>query len=266
MSWTAAVDFRQGTHHRRTGAPCQDFGRLAKPNEDVLLGALADGAGSAPLSHLGAHAAVQAALDFLQDRVAQEPGRRGDPAGGDGGPEALFDGVLTAAQGAITDLATQHGRPSEDFAATLLVFAAGPRGVACLQLGDGWLVARTGEGEYALLARPQRGAHVNETRFITDPDAGEAAALHRHEGSVPFLCAATDGLAPVSIDNREERPHPPFFEPLDRFIGETDDDREAHRAIRGFLRSDALAARVDDDMALMLGGWRPAGALRAGAA
>mgnify|MGYP001982749063 CR=1 FL=1 len=49
-------------------------------------------------------------------------------------------------------------------------------------------------------------------------------------------------------------------------IGETDDDQEAHRAIRGFLRSDALAARVDDDVALMLGGWRPAGALRAGAA
>ena len=65
MSWTAAVDFRQGTHHRRAGAPCQDFGRLAKPNEDLLLGALADGAGSAPLSHLGAHAAVQAALDDL---------------------------------------------------------------------------------------------------------------------------------------------------------------------------------------------------------
>ncbi|MEQ8604639.1 MAG: PP2C family serine/threonine-protein phosphatase [Marivibrio sp.] len=265
MSWTAAVDFRQGADHRRSGAPCQDFGRLTKPNEDLLLGALADGAGSAPLSHLGAHAAVQAALALLEARVAQEPGRRGDPAGGDGGPEALFDGIVEAAQAALSDVASQHRRPVEDFATTLLAFAAGPRGIACLQLGDGWLVARDGEGAYLLLGRPQRGEYANETRFLSDADAADAAALHRHKGPAPFLCAATDGLASVSIDNRGDAPHAPFFEPLDRFIGATDDDREAHRAIRSFLRSDALEARTADDVALMLGGWRPVAPHAAGA-
>ncbi len=263
MSWTAAVDYRQGRLHRESGVPCQDFGRLAKPSEDLLIGAIADGAGSAGLGHRGARTAVSTALAFLQERLAAEPDVRGDPAGGQGGAEALFDGLLRAVRIALEAEARAHGQAVESFATTLLAFAAGPRGVAAYQIGDGWLVCRMPGADYLLLSRPQRGEYANETVFVTSPEAESAQTLSHHSQPVQFVCAATDGLSDVSIERvpmpEADRPHEAFFRPLDRFIAETHEDSDAHHAIRTFLRSDRLQARVEDDVTLMLGGWHPAG-------
>ena len=72
MSWMAALDYRQGTAHRAAGIPCQDFGRLVQLDEDTIIAALADGAGSARFSHYGARAAVDCALPWLEDRLSNK--------------------------------------------------------------------------------------------------------------------------------------------------------------------------------------------------
>ncbi|MBP5857719.1 protein phosphatase 2C domain-containing protein [Marivibrio halodurans] len=259
MSWVAALDFAQGRHHRAAGVPCQDFGRVVHPAEDVLLGAIADGAGSAALGHLGAQAAVGAAIALLGPRLGANPGLRGDPAGGPGGADALFDGLLEAARAAISETARHQGRPIDALATTLTVFAAGPLGVAVFQIGDGWIVSRGPEGDYALVGHPQRGEYANETVFVTGADAEETLAITHIAEPIRFLCAATDGLTHVSIAAADDRPHAAFFQPLDSFIASTEDAADAHRAIRGFLRSEGLRARVEDDVTLMLGGWHPLG-------
>lgn len=259
MSWIAAVDFAQGNQHRAAGMPCQDFGRLSHPAEDVLLGAIADGAGSATFGHLGARAAVGAALAWLAPRLAESPGLRGDPAGGPGGASGLFDGLLEAVHTALADSAARQDQPVEALATTLMVFAAGPRGVAIFQIGDGWIVCRGADGDYVMAGPPQRGEYANETVFVTSDGAAQALALHHIAAPMQFLAAATDGLTQVSIEAAAGRPHAAFFRPLDRFIAEAADETDAHQAIREFLRSDGLRARVADDVTLMLGGWQPAG-------
>jgi len=55
----------QGLSHQKQGLPCQDALEFRCLPDGVLLVALADGAGSATRSEVGARAAVQVALDSL---------------------------------------------------------------------------------------------------------------------------------------------------------------------------------------------------------
>src|SRR3546814_10041988 len=75
--------------------------------------------------------------------------------------------------------------------------------------------------------------------------------------SVEFLCAATDGLQPLSIHHADWTPHETFFRKLDHYSAAAGDDGEIHRGIREFLRSDGLNDRVEDDTTLMLCSYRP---------
>lgn len=252
MSWIAAVDYRQGVSHRRGGVPCQDYGRLLQPNENLVIAALSDGAGSAPLSHLGARVAVNAALGQTGARIAKAPGARG--AVTSLSPEELFAGIADATRAAITSSANDNRVDQNDLACTLTVIALAPNAVMAAQIGDGIVVTRMATGGYHLIMEPRRGEYANETDFVTDP--GATPRIAAAEGPVRFLSAATDGLLPVSIDNRGGRPHAPFFQPIDRFAHDSRDGAAVHDGIREFLASDRLAARVEDDLALMVCGWR----------
>src|SRR5437868_3748740 len=69
--WAAVSASVIGTAHEATGAPCQDacdIVRLKIGDEDVLLAALADGAGSVSHSQVGSAEAVQ----YLLKLVAQD--------------------------------------------------------------------------------------------------------------------------------------------------------------------------------------------------
>ncbi|MDW3206997.1 MAG: PP2C family serine/threonine-protein phosphatase [Alphaproteobacteria bacterium] len=254
MSWMAALDYRQGASHRRAGIPCQDFGRLTLPDENTVIAAFADGAGSARHSHLGARAAVDAALPWIRSRIAEAPGLHG--AVSSLPSERLFDGLLEAVQSAVRATANDNRLSYEDLACTLTVVAMAPNGVTVGQIGDGIVVARLSRQDYTLLIEPDRGEYVNETSFVTDGDAADRLRIRSLEGPVRFVSAATDGLAAVSVDNRARTPHAPFFSPIDRFTCQSDSPMEVHEGIREFLGSERLSAKVEDDLMLMVCGWR----------
>lgn len=254
MSWMAALDFRQGASHRRAGIPCQDFGRLALPDENTVIAAFADGAGSAGHSHLGARAAVDAALPWIRNRIADAPGLHG--AVTSLSPERLFEGLTEVVQLAIRDTANDNRLSIDELACTLTVVAMAPNGVTVGQIGDGIVVARLSNQDYTLLIEPDRGEYVNETSFVTDGDAADRLRIRALEGPVRFVSAATDGLAAVSVDNRARTPHAPFFSPFDRFTCQSNSAVEVHDGIRDFLGSDRLSAKVEDDLMLMVCGWR----------
>lgn len=255
MSWTAAVDYSAGRRHRRDKIPCQDYGQIIRLNEDLILGAIADGAGTCPLSHLGAQAAVGTVLNTLAARFHDT----NTPNSGSRSLSAILDDSVEIATDAIARAASNQGFEPKDLATTFLVFVAGPIGFALLQVGDGALVYRAGNGDYEVAVEPDRGEFANETLFVNDAIASSEARRESRAGKVSFIAAFTDGLAPVSIANRDCRPHAPFFKPLEAFVSDSESDGEVHRGIRSFLRSDRLTERTDDDMTLMLCGWQPDG-------
>jgi hypothetical protein len=248
--WIAAVDFQAGPRHRRECAPCQDYGALRRLPGGIVLGAVADGAGSAPHSAKGARWAVQHVLRHLGAVF------RTDASGTHRDIEQTLRAALAATRGAIGDRAARNGLLVEDIACTLIVFVAAPDWLAAAQIGDGFIVARLDGDAYELLLAPLHGEYVNETVFLTAPDGLDSARLTLRRTPARFICAATDGLESVSLRSADAAPHAGFFRPLEQFLSTAEDERMVRRSIREFLRSERLAARSDDDKTLLLCGRR----------
>jgi serine/threonine protein phosphatase PrpC len=64
VAWRAVARFEIGTSHEKQQMLCQDFGDYRILN-DVIVGAVADGAGSAKHSDVGAKLAVETVVGYL---------------------------------------------------------------------------------------------------------------------------------------------------------------------------------------------------------
>jgi hypothetical protein len=227
-----------------SGLPCQDaHGWFV--TEELAVIAVADGAGSASLSHFGSAVAVRAALT----RLIGESGSAAELRAGDLGTH-LRAAVLTAIQ-AVEEAAIMLEAGRADLATTLIVVVAGPDFVGAAQVGDGAVVVNDCNSNLIALTTPFVGEYVNETSFITSPNCAEVAQVNVR-GLVPaHLAVFTDGLQMVGLKMPVARPHGPFFRPLFQHIAGRS-GKAAERGIERFLKSPRLADRTDDDLTLVL--------------
>ncbi|MBF0477696.1 MAG: protein phosphatase 2C domain-containing protein, partial [Deltaproteobacteria bacterium] len=164
--WNTVAAYLEGTRHRKTGTECQDYGEVLTVSDEMILGALADGAGSVKYSSHGAELAVKTTLKMLAqvdwNLITSEEETR-----------AVFLKVLDAVGGAFGSRAGRAGWMIKDMACTLLAFVATPDWLAAMQVGDGAMVVRTAGGEYELLFTPDKGEYINTTTFVTSANAGQ---------------------------------------------------------------------------------------------
>lgn len=190
--WRSATAVIVGRSHERAGLPCQDR-TAGRQSRGVNAIALADGAGSASCSGLGADVAIETTLDRLTDMfdelVADESGEA---------RRRFFQSVLSrlesAAAAAATDLRT--------LACTLLFVAVKDRKFIAGHVGDGMIVRARALG-CDVLSQPQRGEFANETVFITSRDAWTQFRWYR--GTVDDITAfalMSDGSA-ASLYSRD---------------------------------------------------------------
>lgn len=248
MNWKSEAVSCRGVSHRRQHTPCQDYGAAAPLTRGTIVGAVADGAGSARRSEIGAMMAVETALSILKRRVGLVP-----PSAFFSQAAEMFADVMREI---LIDLSLQmqlHDCELRELACTLIVFVASPHGMAALQIGDGFLVVRDADREgYDLLFRPQHGEYKNETTFVVSPRAQSTARVVVRDTTPAFICASTDGLEHLAIENKTQTAHAPFFKPFDDYLKETDDTPEVRRELLAFLDSEDVNQRTDDDKTLLL--------------
>lgn len=240
--WRVAAASVAGSGHAKSGLPCQDAYRWHLLPGGILVAAVADGAGSAPLAEVGARTAADAASALLIEGAAD---------GGETG-ERLLRGALSAARAAVGAEAAARGVRTPDLATTLTVLVATQDGVCAGQIGDGAVVTGDGTGNLAMLAAPLRGEYVNETVFLTSPEALDTAQIAVWWGAATHLAVFTDGLYPLAIRAADGVPHGPFFEPLFRWAAGDRDEAQGREQLESFLRAPRVAARTDDDLTLLL--------------
>ncbi len=280
MSWKAVVCSEIGTRHCHQDLPCQDYGQYVQVGS-VLIGAVSDGAGSARYADVGAKIAVETALSHLQSQVSLSSALSGQtvkaalsgfktvrpeeikiPRLEDGGinrlpqfseTEAnhLFTATVMAVVAALQNQADSEGYDLADLSCTLLVFIATPDLLVAMQIGDGFIVVETAEVELELLFRPSKGEYINETCFVTSPNALDQMQVRVCSERPQFVCAATDGLEKVAIRFQDWLPFSPFFQPLVACLQSS--PAEATAYLQTFLSSERLNARTDDDKTLLLG-------------
>lgn len=247
MRWKTMIAGTAGASHRARHLPCQDYGQVRVFGHDTLVAAIADGAGSAVHSARGAHLAASMAVRSLSDLFTTAD-RIDNPRAA----RQMKDAVESARERLEVEASHRLCR-SRDFACTLLAVVATESQLFALQLGDGfWVVRWHGQQEYELLFPSDRGEYINETSFVTDRDSVIRMRMGFWNRSAAFICGSTDGLEPLAIEYRRQKPSGPFFAPLDTFIRENLGRGTAKCELLDFLDSERVNARVDDDKTLLL--------------
>jgi serine/threonine protein phosphatase PrpC len=233
--WLAAGATATGRSHEAAGIPCQDAFASRRSGEATAV-ALADGAGSCPLSHFGAQAATKAAARYAA-RHFEELWTMPEPEAA----EHLLRCALRSLQG----LPAKHpGSTLTDFSSTLLlVVCSGSRSLAA-NLGDGVVAMRDSSGTWSALLPPERGQYANETFFLTGNNAFPHFRLAKVEQTGSAFILMTDGAA----DSLYERSTGRIAPAAESFVGwlQAHPPRTAQRALHNTL-STTLRSRTHDD-------------------
>jgi hypothetical protein len=178
--WTLLGASVRGRLHAHQGLWRDDSFAWAAANDWICL-AVADGAGSAPLSRIGSRLAVEEGVKSLASSLAgwqPHPGDDGNPSQEDlRRLRAILADAARRGQAAILAEAEKRGRTDRDFYTTCLLLAHIPFGgadlIGALQVGDGVIGLYSGPGACRVLGEADHGAYGSETRFLTTPGIEE---------------------------------------------------------------------------------------------
>ncbi|AHJ29392.1 PP2C family serine/threonine-protein phosphatase [Nodularia spumigena] len=251
--WRVVAASVCGTSHIRNKQLCQDAHHWQLLPSNVLVIAAADGAGSASQGKVGAMVAVETAIENLSLQEITP-----DSLADDAIVQSLLNEALLAAKKAVEDEAVACSKQPQDLATTLIIMVATPDMVAVVQIGDGLAVAKDHMGNLVALTIPDNGEHINETTFLTSPDALDTAQMRLWRESIVNIGVLTDGLQMVALNMVLGEPHKPFFFPLFDFVENAEDQTLAKEQLVRFLGSERITQRTDDDLTLILAGFQSA--------
>jgi serine/threonine protein phosphatase PrpC len=251
--WRVVAASVCGTSHIRNKQLCQDAHHWQLLPSNVLVITAADGAGSASQGKVGAMVAVETAIENLSLQEITP-----DSLADDAIVQSLLNEALLAAKKAVEDEAVACSKQPQDLATTLIIMVATPDMVAVVQIGDGLAVAKDHMGNLVALTIPDNGEHINETTFLTSPDALDTAQMRLWRESIVNIGVLTDGLQMLALNMVLGEPHKPFFFPLFDFVENAEDQTLAKEQLVRFLGSERITQRTDDDLTLILAGFQSA--------
>jgi hypothetical protein len=254
--WNVATASVRGLSHEKAGLPCQDSSKWNELTQDqVIVIAVADGAGSACLSQVGSDVATQSVIDFFTTLLDFNWHSASDEA-----LHTLLRDSVASGRDQVNEEALRRNVTVTDLATTLIVVVAAPTFVALAQVGDGGAVVQSTSEDIKLLVRPVQGEYINQTDFITSNDALSRIQLTVLREEVAGVSAFTDGLQMLALVYPQAEPFVPFFGPLFSFVNELAspaDEPQASKRLAEFLLSPAVRQRADDDLTLALATLRP---------
>ncbi len=184
----------QGRGHIRENIPCQDKTYVLSEN-DVCVIALADGAGSAKMSHYGAAYVTR----YICDELAGGFERYFAEEDGVAIKRKLVDDLLTG----LTRVATAQKCEVKDLASTLLAAAVKDGRYLLIHIGDGVIGYLRGE-ELKVASGPENGEFANTTTFVTSGDVLKTMEIKKGNlGSISGFALMSDGTGSSFYDKRD---------------------------------------------------------------
>jgi Protein phosphatase 2C len=217
-------------------------------SEDTALIALADGAGSAKRGGYGAELAVAAAVESLQEALAENA---------DASLEAILVEAIRDVRRTLFTVArasaeTGDALAPEDLATTLSVAVVGPRRVAVASVGDGVHVVRDFRGYLELTAMAADTEVANHTDFVTGPSLDERIELTvLPAAQVESLLLSSDGLDSHLVGRRDGERWP-LATIVNSLLNAPVLDGWGNGHFERLLSSDVIRRHSDDDCSLAL--------------
>ncbi|MBV6457909.1 MAG: hypothetical protein HONBIEJF_01029 [Fimbriimonadaceae bacterium] len=241
MAWSYALATARGQIHGEND-PCQDRVLCRQdPETGRIVAVVADGAGSARLGGLGAEVACRTFVDMLlawpEPSVGEEQARRL--------VTAIGERVRQVAEESVADVA--------ELSSTLVGVCLGGGLSVAIQVGDGATVYANGDG-FDVAMWPLQSEFVNETTFLTSPQAPERVQVRPFEHEPDSVFLFSDGLQYLLLDFSNKVVHAPFFAAVQaRMIDQEPGESAAiNRWLEATLSSPAVTSRSDDDTSLIV--------------
>lgn len=186
----------QGRGHERSGTPCQDKTFVLQQN-GVWVAALADGAGSASLSHLGAECVTEVACHAFAENF--------DKFFGEQDADVVRKELAQLLISALQLVAEKQACCLKDLASTLLVAAVKDNNFLLLHIGDG-VIGYLKHDELKVASHPMNGEFANVTYFVTSSEA--ASRMKLIKGSMDTIrgfVLMSDGTENSLYDKRKKK-------------------------------------------------------------
>lgn len=250
-SWRVAAASAIGTAHVNQNTECQDrlaWRTLFSPRGEILVAAVADGAGSTTDGQRGAELACRLFLDEIADYLAAR----------DASVKSLNRDFgarwIAYFQAEIERLAKREKKLARDYASTLVGAVVGADAAVFYQIGDGGVVFSTSgaRASYAFAIEPVEAEYVNVTNFATDETAAEALQFKLIDEPVEDVILFSDGVAAVAVDFAANRPHEPFLMPMIAPLRQAGAAAGLNEKLENFLGSPKLNEKTDDDKTIIL--------------
>lgn len=249
--WRVAHASATGAAHLAQNTECQDrFACRALKTEtdgEVLIAAVADGAGSTTEGQHGAQIACELFIEQIASFLSVE----------NASIESLNADFavrwIEYFQRRIVEKAKKMQKTPREFATTLVAAVAGDERAAFFQIGDGGIVvsASGAADSYRFALPPHESEYVNMTDFLTDVNANEKLKFAFVAERIEDLILFSDGIYAVAVDYQTTQPHEPFLMPMIAPL-RNGGANNLNEKLASFLASPKINEKTDDDKTIIL--------------
>jgi hypothetical protein len=193
--WNSVQCAVQGRGHIKTDTLCQDKTYFLF-EKGISVIALADGAGSASMSHFGA--------EFVTHKICELLTQRFDIYFNEDDGAAIKRVIVGTLMEGLEKLAQELNCETKDLASTLLVAAVKNGKYIILHIGDG-VIGYVKDNELKIASHPENGEFVNTTVFVTSKDALSTMKMMKGQlNGITGFALMSDGTE-ASLYNKREK-------------------------------------------------------------
>ncbi len=202
--WKAVNYESQGRSHIKNNIPCQDK-TVHREINGVEIIALADGAGSAALSHIGAETVINSISDFL--------GENFETIINENSAQKTKQSIMEHLLIALNKTSEEMSCNINDLASTLLVAAVKDNNYFLLHIGDG-VIGYFDGSKIKVASIPENGEFINSTVFVTSKKALSSMKIFKGNASKMYgFILMSDGTA-ESFYNKKDKSLAPVIKKI----------------------------------------------------
>ncbi|MDY4573988.1 MAG: PP2C family serine/threonine-protein phosphatase [Intestinibacter sp.] len=192
--WNTIQCAVQGRGHIKSDIPCQDK-TYTYSNGDVTAIALADGAGSAKLSHYGAEGITKFICKYMVEGF--------DTYFSEKDGAAFKRKIVNDLDDELNKLADIYKCKKKELASTLLVAVVNANQYILLHIGDG-VIGYLKDNQLLVASQPENGEFANTTVFTTSRDVLQTMKIIKGNlGCIEGFVLMSDGTEASLYDKRK---------------------------------------------------------------
>src|SRR5581483_1119575 len=216
--------------------------------QSVLVGVVADGAGSSKYGGEGAALCCETFITLVSDHLSN----------GNSVEQISLETSrfwLDTIKNRLFRQADSLSEAPREYACTLLGAIVADTCSVFVQVGDGVIVVSDSEEpQYGHIFWPDRGEYENTTHFVTEDGVQDHLQFDSVRREIVEVAMLSDGLQRLALDYKSQMAHQPFFGGLFPALQKSTEGRseDLSRLLSEFLSSPRVNQKTDDDKTLLL--------------